>query len=374
MKNTLCLNCSSRLDGQVLPCSFCGSVLPRIAVGGMALEQPRIVNSISGAAAVGIGKSAASGAADLATYSHVSNVTESAPNAPDAKIVPISNAEVINSVTKTLPSTTEIGSGKPRGGLPLVVGGFMAVLVVGVGGYLMFGAKSSNAPPSSDSRAAVPTHGPVGATAKSPDLTAARPTAPMTSTPNEVSAPKVQVGDTYAFETLDAIEPKLNNVTYREIVEVNSSGFVMTIVNAKSKFTRRLTYDKNLNLLSTRSGDNDGVDFRPALQYFRFPLKTGDGWSASSTETNIKTGKTRTHQLRTTVGGLEQVTVPAGTFSAYRITIQSELNDAGQISTGQDISWYSPDARRTVRSELESRDATGKIGRRTVNLVSYGLR
>lgn len=193
-------------------------------------------------------------------------------------------------------------------------------------------------------------------------------------TSDAVSAPTVRVGDTYTYETLDLIEPKLSNVTNREIVDVNPSGFVMSIVNAKSKFTRRLSYDSNLNLTSTRSGDNDGTNYSPALQYFKFPLRTGDSWNSSSTETNIKTGKTRTHVLRGTVGGLEQITVPAGTFRAFRITIQSELHDDGQISTGQDISWYSPDVRRTVKSELESRDLMGKIGRRNINLISYNLR
>lgn len=194
-----------------------------------------------------------------------------------------------------------------------------------------------------------------------------------TSPTDSVPAPTLRVGDSYTYETLDEVDPKLNNVTTREIVEVNSGGFVMAFVNAKSKYTRKLFYDNNLNLLSTRSGDNDGMNYSPALQYFKFPMKSGDNWTSISTETNIKTGKTRTHTLNGSVDGLEQVTVPSGTFKAFRITIKSELNDSGQISTGQDISWYSPDARRTVKSELDSRDSTGKVGRRKVNLISYRL-
>lgn len=197
---------------------------------------------------------------------------------------------------------------------------------------------------------------------------------PNPSLSYSIPAPIVRVGDAYTYETVDLIEPKLNNVTNREIVEVSPSGFVMLFVNAKSKYTRRLSYDSNLNLISTRFGENDGANFSPALQYFKFPLQSGESWSSSSTESNIKTGKIRTHVLKGSVGGMEQVTVPAGTFKAYRITIQSELQEDGQVSTGQDISWYAPDVRRTVKSELESRDSMGKIGRRNINLTAYSFR
>lgn len=193
------------------------------------------------------------------------------------------------------------------------------------------------------------------------------------SSTDVILSPTVKVGDTYTYETLDMIEPKLNNVTTREIIDVNSNGFVMAFVNAKSKYKRRLFYDHNMNLLSIRSGKNDGINYSPALQYFKFPMKSGESWSSTTTETNIKTGKTRTHKLNGSVGGLEQITVQSGTFQAFRITIQSELNDSGQISTGQDISWYSPDARRSVMTESKSRDSMGNIGHRRISLISYHL-
>lgn len=193
------------------------------------------------------------------------------------------------------------------------------------------------------------------------------------SSTDVILSPTVKVGDTYTYETLDMIEPKLNNITTREVIDVNSNGFVMTFVNAKSKYKRRLFYDNNMNLLSIRSGKNDGVNYSPALQYFKFPMKSGDSWSSTIIETNIKTGKTRTHKLNGSVGGLEQITVQSGTFQAFRITIQSELKDSDQISTGQDISWYSPDARRSVMTESKSRDSMGNIGHRRISLISYHL-
>ena len=192
---------------------------------------------------------------------------------------------------------------------------------------------------------------------------------------DRVDAPAARVGDTYTYETIDHIDPKLNNVTSREIVSVSPQEVTVKFVNAKTGYTRFLTYDTNLGLLGSRFGNNEGSDYRPALKYFSFPIRPGDTWNSSSTETNLKTGKTRIHTLRGRIEGLETVTVPAGTFRAFKITIDSEMREDSKVIAGRDVSWYTPDVKRTVKSELESKESeTGKTGRRTVSLTSYSLR
>lgn len=189
-----------------------------------------------------------------------------------------------------------------------------------------------------------------------------------------VSAPVGRPGDAYTYETIDHEDSKLNNVTSREIVSVNGEETVMKFVNAKSGYTRLLTYDSQLGLMGSRYGTNEGVDYRPAVKYFTFPARPGDTWNATSTETNIKTGKTRFHVLKGKIEGFETVTVPAGTFRALKVSLNSEVREESRIVTGRDVSWYAPDIRRTVKSELESQESdTGKTGRRTVNLISYRL-
>ena len=190
----------------------------------------------------------------------------------------------------------------------------------------------------------------------------------------QIDAPAVVSGDTYTYETLDHAEPKFNNITTRTITSVGAHGFEMNVVNAKSGYTRQLYYDLNANLIASRGSAGEGFEYQPALQYFNFPLKSGDTWGATSTETNKKTGKIRTHVVKGTIGGMERVTVPAGEFQVIKIEIVSEVRDDAQVTYGMDTSWYSPAARRTVKSELESRDSvTGKTGRRTVSLLSYQL-
>lgn len=191
---------------------------------------------------------------------------------------------------------------------------------------------------------------------------------------NRVVAPTGSVGESYTYETIDHVEPKLSNVTTREIVAIGPFDVTMKFVNSKSGYSRLLTYDRDLGLMSTRYGTNEGVDYSPALKYFAFPLQSGDNWNSSSTETNIKTGKIRLHKLTARVEGYETVAVPAGNFRALKVVLESTVEDDTGINSGRDISWYVPEVRRTVRSELESRDATGKTGRRTVSLTAFSLR
>lgn len=199
--------------------------------------------------------------------------------------------------------------------------------------------------------------------------------APQGFNRDRLDAPSMRIGDAYTFETIDHVDPRLNNVTTREVTDVSAVEVTMKYTNAKSGYARMLTYDASLNLLSTRSRNNEGSDFRPALRYFSFPGRVGDTWTAASTETNTKTGKTRAHAFKGRIEGIETVTVPAGTFDVWKISIESEVRDDSKTLFGRDVSWYSPQIRRTVKSEIESGDGvTGAMGRRTVSLLSYSIR
>lgn len=185
--------------------------------------------------------------------------------------------------------------------------------------------------------------------------------------------PRIRVGDRHAFETIDMLDSRLNNVVAREVVSISGDEVIMKFVNQKSSYERLLTYNRDLGLVRSRYGKGDGVDYSPAIKYIQVPGRIGDTWISKSTETNIKTGKSRVHVIRARIDGKESVTVPAGTFEAFRIVINSEVEEDGKVTSGQDTSWFSPQAGRSVKSELRSTDATGKAGHRVVQLVSYSL-
>jgi hypothetical protein len=184
--------------------------------------------------------------------------------------------------------------------------------------------------------------------------------------------PQIAVGDSYVYESVDAEDPAATVVTKRTVTST-SSKIVLTTINLKNKAAkeRRLYFNREWNLLASRNADNSGLDYSPPLKYFDFPLFPGKTWRQTTSETNIKTGAARMHTLSGTVGDWEEITVPAGTFRAIKVSLGTELVDPGTGETikGTDISWYAPELRRSVKSITSGKD--GK--QRLIQLIRYEL-
>ena len=192
---------------------------------------------------------------------------------------------------------------------------------------------------------------------------------PVTS----ISAPLVQVGDSYIYESIDAynIGP---SITTKRTVTSNSDKIILSVVNINSANakTRNLYFNHEWNLIGTRNPDNSGLNYSPPLKYFDFPLYPGKAWQQTTTETNIKTGATRIHKISGIVGQLENVSVPAGTFRAIKISLQTELFDptTSEKISGTDESWYVPEIRRSIKSLTTGKDAK----KRLTQLIQYELK
>jgi hypothetical protein len=263
-----------------------------------------------------------------------------------------------------------------------------AVVSLVFGGLYFGGWRPQRDTGSADAlRAPAPTAAPASATAHAPppamkamqapaSVPPSRPAAPpAAAVTDSIAAPAVQVGDTYTYETIDHNDPRLNNVVVREVTGVAAGEITMRFINAKNGYARVLTFDRDLGLISARSASGgDGSTYSPAVRYFTFPLRIGETWTATSTETSTA-GKTRQHALRGRVEAVDTVSVPAGTFRAIRVVLESEVLEDSKILYGRDVSWYVPEIRRTAKSELESRDSvSGQVKTRTVVLTTYSLK
>jgi hypothetical protein len=198
------------------------------------------------------------------------------------------------------------------------------------------------------------------------------------ATPSSINKPAHYPGDTYTVESIHPDNPKWNNVTKRLVISVEPDKLVMTSQNlvSKSKTIRTLEYTPGWNLISTRNANGSGVDFSPPLKYYEFPIYPGKTWKQNSVATNVKTGATREFSLSGVVGGWEDVSVPAGTFKGIKVTLNSEIfvPATGKRSFGTDISWYVPELRRSVKSEMTSRNSEGIEGRQLIQLREYELK
>ena len=102
----------------------------------------------------------------------------------------------------------------------------------------------------------------------------------------QVLQPRIRVGDRHTFETIDMVDSRLNNVVAREVVSISGDEVTMKFVNQKSSYERLLTYNRDLGLLRSRSGQGDGTNYSPAINYVQVPGRIGESWvSRSSTAT-----------------------------------------------------------------------------------------
>ena len=193
-----------------------------------------------------------------------------------------------------------------------------------------------------------------------------------------VMIPNTKTGDTYIIEYLNSDNPKLSYSTERKVLSVGEGKITIASknINSKTGKARTLQFTSEWNLMSSRNPDGSGFDYSPPLKYFDFPLSPGKTWQQTSRETNIQTGAVREHTLSATVGDWEDISVPAGSFRALKITIQTELLDRAteQKSTGTDISWYAPYIRRSIKSEITSQNFQGQQERQLIQLIQHDLK
>ena len=190
-------------------------------------------------------------------------------------------------------------------------------------------------------------------------------------------APVMREGDTYVVESVFPGNSKLNNTTERRVVSVSQNEFLLESRNMKSGYSRTITYTSHWNVMRAYGRNGEGFDYSPQIKYFDFPLSPGKSWQETSVERNSKTGATREHAISGRVGDWETVTVTAGTFRAIKVSLKDEVRDlaTGRLVTkSEDVSWYSPDIKRSVKSEIRSVDvAEGTEQTQSIQVLRYSL-
>src|SRR5512134_3741650 len=82
-------------------------------------------------------------------------------------------------------------------------------------------------------------------------------------------------------------------------------------------------------------GDTPMVTWDPPL-HWQWPLEVGKSWTRAQRVTNHGAKQTTAYELTQKVEAYEDVTVPAGTFKAFRVSTVNSLGDDNMV-------WFSPD-------------------------------
>lgn len=165
---------------------------------------------------------------------------------------------------------------------------------------------------------------------------------PLAAQSQVADAPRVQPGDTWNFA-----------VSYVGPSTVPNRRWVVRSVTPErieaTEDGEPLVLSPHLNVLDAPKTSETNP------QALRFPLAVGQRWRYA-TEWLFKPKMSRgTLDVEVAVVRQESVTVPAGTFQAFRLESKGELGGhspsntfyAGQVTTTY---WYAPDARAVVKS------------------------
>jgi hypothetical protein len=193
-------------------------------------------------------------------------------------------------------------------------------------------------------------------------LAGCAPTGLMTGAGGRVlaEAPTYRVGDrwTYHVDQLWRASPD-----YDETVQVVGSGADGVEARVTSRggpidVTRTERWSGAGLVMQGALMDIETRRFREPLQRLRFPLAEGAAWNQWVDQENetLRTAGPINRYVR--VHGIEQVTTPAGTFDAVRMTVIMRLDDETPFRHATEcsyIAWYAPQVRNLVREERRAR-------------------
>lgn len=186
----------------------------------------------------------------------------------------------------------------------------------------------------------------------------------------QAAAPDVHVGDSWKYRTLDGFTKETQFEATQRVVEINDREIVVELHTLGKDKTALRYFTREWNAVDTDDGKYD-----PYYPEFKFPLAAGATWSNKYTWISIA-GAASSGYVKATVSAQEKVTVPAGTFDAYRIDRDVEVrgnNETASVTNTHMTTWYAPAVHRFVRREWTvTRD--GRVRNKTaMELVEYTL-
>ena len=145
--------------------------------------------------------------------------------------------------------------------------------------------------------------------------------------------------------------------------------------NAEGAFTSggRVIYSADMNYVSASATESVVTPDSRTLQW---PLEVGKKYAVEYEWTNASNAQKGNFEYKATVESYEDITVPAGTFKAYKIAFKGFWNrrDSQYSGSGRSnhILWYAPDVKRWVRWTIEDRTSNGQLYNDNVaELVKY---
>lgn len=163
--------------------------------------------------------------------------------------------------------------------------------------------------------------------------------------------PDIRVGDEWLFltRTLDDSDHRDAGLLMRSrVVALLDDGRIHIDVkngDAADNPWLKNVYSDQFDLLSREMVPGEAITYTPAFPQFRFPMRTGERWEETITQSQPEWDLHAQIGVSVTVEAKDLVQVPAGTFEALRLLGHYTTPNA----TVTAHYWYAPAAGRAVK-------------------------
>ncbi|MGD0230626.1 MAG: hypothetical protein ABSC19_09735 [Syntrophorhabdales bacterium] len=185
-------------------------------------------------------------------------------------------------------------------------------------------------------------------------------------------SPDVHKGDRWSWQHTNGLANEKDFTRIEDVVEI-SVNEIRTRVRVKGKPDSGIsTYTREWNPVDVIS-----AQYNPYLKELTFPLSVGKKWDGSADKMLFSNGKHGKFFFKGEIVAFEKVTVPAGTFDAYRINVVLDATGTDEdVNIGNTVEtyWYAPSVKRYVKLEATvKRD--GRVRSKDIyELLEYSLR
>lgn len=184
------------------------------------------------------------------------------------------------------------------------------------------------------------------------------------------SAPDVKVRDAWKYRRSDPLSRDVLGDIMIRVVRVESAEVVVQFLSSRVDVLPLGYFTRDMNEI-----DFLGMQYKPYYPVLRFPMRVGATWTMPY-DFKLPNGLHAACNIKGRVTAYEDVTVPAGTFKAFRVELDDERRASGpeaEVLQEKTTLWYAPQIRYYVRKELKAfkdgRERQGVL----LELLEYSL-
>jgi len=184
--------------------------------------------------------------------------------------------------------------------------------------------------------------------------------------------PEAHIGDRWAWQHTNGLAKEKDTTKIEDVIEVTDTEIRTRLRTKGQPNSAVAAYTRDWNQIDMVTAQYD-----PYLKRFEFPCQVGKTWQSTADKMLFANGKHGKFVVKGEVATFEKVSVPAGTFDAYKIVLTMDAVSTDEdVRVGQtkEIHWYAPVVKNDVKLENTfSRD--GRVRSQDIfELIEYSLR